>query len=406
MRFFQGGFIVSAQTPEPTRADVLVDDDGVISKKSDALQTVPENAEIINCTGKILVPGMFDAHVHSSDLAKCAKAARKGGITGMALMPDTCPAIDTGHAVKNILEQAANLPTACKILQTGAISKQGAGAELAAIGAMIDAEVPMLTDSARAVSCPLLLRRAMEYAKEFDIPIASRGETEVLSKGGVMNEGEVSYQLGLPGIPSIAEEIGIERDVCIARYVGGKIHVQQVSTAAGLKAITRARSDGVQVTCEVSPHHLLFNEKDIGCYDTRFKTMPPLRTAADNEALIQGLIDGSIDMIATGHLSHSKYEITTDFYSAPFGVSWLENAFLALYNEFLLNQVFGWDVLIQRFSDAPRKLMNLPLASIETGAKADFFLFDPAGTTYIEANGGNVPYDGKTLQGEVESCSN
>ena len=416
MKLYQGGKIASTTEADPTGGDVLVDESGRIAKTGKKLKP-PEGAKVIDCGGKILVPGMFDIHVHGRDpgfphqetLESCARAALRGGVTGAALMPDTNPVVDNGNLARRLIENASQHPLV-DFCQMGAISKGIAGEELASIGGMAAAGVAMLSDSGNAVDCPLLMRRAMEYALEFDLSLASRGETRSLSQFGAINEGSVSYRLGLSGLPAIAEEIGIDRDLRIARFTGGRLHVQQVSTASGLQAIRRAKEDGVHVTCEVSPHHLLLNEEDIPDYDANYKMTPPLRTRRDNEALLEGLVDGAIDVIATNHSPHTRYEKRTDFASAPFGITGLETAVVSLFDRLIKGGFLGWDLLVERFSSAPRRILKLEEATIEKGNYANFFVFDPDGATdflsgNMESKSENTPFLNQTLSGKIEGVA-
>ena len=412
MRLFHGGRIAREESADLLSGDVLVDDRGRIERIGEGLET-PSDTEEVDCTGLILVPGMFDLNVHSrdpgatdkEDLESCAAAAINGGITGLALAPDTSPVVDSGNQVRSILEMAAS-KCPLTVVQLGAITRGNEGRELAAIGGMAEAGAPMITDATNAVSCPDLLKRAMEYAREFDIPIASLGEVAELSRGRLMNDGAVAYRLGLPGIPSISEEIGIDRNVRIAKYTGARLHVQQVSTRESARILGRAREEGLDVTSEVSPHHLIFDEEDVGAFDTRYKTNPPLRTEADRDALVQALIDGRIDVIATNHSPHSRYDKATDFASAPFGITGLDTAVVSLFDRFIDAGVFGWDLLIRRFSSTPRQLVGLPPVSISEGERADFFAFDPNGSSTfsrerMKSKSTNTPFLDRTLAGRV-----
>ncbi len=411
MRLFRGGKIAGEDSPLLADGDVLVDGDGVIARVG--IFDAPPEIEVIDCSGKILVPGMFDMHVHSRDpgqthqenLETCSCAALHGGITGMALMPDTNPPIDTGNLVRASLTNA-ELFSPVFVHQMGAISRGLEGRELAAIAGMAEAGVPMLTDSARTITSPLFFMRAMEYASDFDLPLAACGDVDEMSRGRALNEGPVSYRLGLPGIPSIAEEIGIDRYIRIAQYTRGHLHLQQVSTAVGMKAIQRAKADGIDVTCEVSPHHLIFCEEDIVNYDTNFKTWPPLRTEEDSNLLLHGLMEGVFDVIATNHSPHTRYEKATDFGSAPFGITGLETAVVSLYDRFIRNDVFGWDVLVRHYSSEPRRLLKRDPVPIRENRPADFFVFDPAGETTptestMQSKSANTPWIGQTLAGRI-----
>ena len=291
---YSNGQVASEDSSDLERVDVLVGDDGVISQVAPSIDA-PEGCEVINCDGCVISPAMFDVHVHAREpgqehkenIHTCSESAINGGVTGLVLMPNTSPAIDSGNLVRAVLESARKT-SRIPIWQTGCVTKNRAGEELAGISGMADAGIPMLTDDGDPIPCPQLLRRAMDYANDFGLPIASHCEVKELSADGAMNEGPVSYRLGIPGIPAISEEICLDRDIRIAQYTGGHAHIQHVTTARGMLTIQRAKEDGVKVTCEVAPHHLIFNEEDIGDYDTNYKMNPPLRTAEDNELAVAG----------------------------------------------------------------------------------------------------------------------
>ncbi len=414
-RLYRNGQIASEDSPSLVTADVLVEGDRIIGV---APSLDPggngKDVEIIDCQGRILLPALFDVHVHAREPGRedketihtCSEAAINGGVTGLVLQPDTTPTIDTAGLVRTVLE-IGKAKSRIAIHTTGAITKGRKCEELAAIGAMKKAGAVMLTDNGDPVHNPQLLRIAMEYAKDFDLPIASHCEIKELSANGCMHEGSVSYSLGLPGIPACSEEICLERDIRLAQFTGAHLHLQHVSTAAGMRAIQRAKQDGVRVTCEVSPHHLLFNHEHVGGYDTHCKMNPPLRTAEDNAALLQGLIDGIFDVIATDHAPHTEFEKNNDFGSAPFGITGLETALPSLFEAFISKGVFGWDVLVKRFSAGPRRLIKLEPVPIKEGGVAEFMIFNPVRTStftreFMRSKSINTPFLNKEVKGCVE----
>ena len=411
-RLFRGGEIASEDSPFLQTADVLVEG-GRIARVGTNLEA-PAGAEIVDCAGCVLMPAMFDVHVHAREpgqehketIKTCSEAAVNGGITGMILMPNTLPAIDTGGLVQTVLDIAA-AKSRIHVLQTGCITKGRAGEELAAIAGMAAKGVPMLTDDGSPVPDPRLLRRAMEYAKDFGLPCASHCEVASLSGKGAINEGPASYRLGLPGIPAISEEICLDRDIRIAQYTGAHVHIQHVTTARGMETIRRAKEDGVRVTCEVAPHHLIFNEDHIVDYDTNYKMNPPLRTAEDNARLLQGLIDGVFDVIATDHAPHSEAEKRhNDFGSAPFGITGLETAVVSLYHHFIKPGRFGWDLLVRRYSAEPRRLIGLDPVPVAEGGPAEFIVFATGKDTtftreFMRSKSQNTPFIDQTLEGRI-----
>jgi dihydroorotase len=410
-QLYRNGQVASEDSPALLSADVLVED-GRITRVGPNLP-VPADCEVIECAGKILLPALYDLHVHAREpgqeqkenIATCSEAAINGGVTGFVMMPNTVPAIDNAGVVKTVLESAAK----CRIpiATTGAITKGREGKELAAIGAMKAAGVVMITDDGYPVSNPVVLRRAMEYARDFGLILASHCETMELSGKGSMHEGSVSYSLGLEGIPAISEEICLDRDIRIAQYTGAHLHIQHVTTARGMNTIRRFKEDGVRVTCEAAPHHLIFNHEDVGDYDTNYKMNPPLRTKEDNAALLQGLIDGVFDVIATDHAPHTPFEKNNDFASAPFGITGLETALPSLYHYFISTGSFGWDLIVKRYSAEPRRIINLPPVPIVEGGAAEFIVFNPAATTtftkeFMKSKSINTPFLDKTLKGSVD----
>jgi dihydroorotase len=410
-RLFQHAEIASEDSPKLTRADVLVEDGRVVQVAPSIV--AGEGVEVIDCSGKVILPGLFDVHVHAREpgqeqkenIRTCSEAAINGGVTGFVMMPNTSPAIDTAGVVKTALESARK----CRIpiYTSGAITKGREGKELAAIGAMHAAGVVMITDDGYPVSNPVVLRRAMEYAKNFGLIVASHCETMELSGKGSMHEGSKSYSLGLEGIPAISEEICLDRDIRIGQYTGAHVHIQHVTTARGMNAIRRFKEEGVKVTCEVAPHHLIFNHEDVGEYDTNYKMNPPLRTKEDNAALLQGLIDGVFDVIATDHAPHTEFEKNNDFGSAPFGVTGLETALTSLYHYFIKEGKFGWDLVVKRYSAEPRRLLGHEPVPVVEGGVAEFIVFNPRATStftrqFMKSKSINTPFYDKTLQGRVD----
>jgi dihydroorotase len=238
--------------------------------------------------------------------------------------------------------------------------------------------------------------------------VASHCETMELSGKGSMHEGSKSYSLGLEGIPAISEEICLDRDIRIAQYTGTHVHIQHVTTARGMNTIRRFKEEGVKVTCEVAPHHLIFNHEDVGEYDTNYKMNPPLRTREDNAALLQGLIDGVFDVIATDHAPHTEFEKNNDFGSAPFGITGLETALPSLYHYFVKEGKFAWDLVVKRYSSEPRRLLGLEPVPIVEGGVAEFIVFNPRATStftrqFMKSKSINTPFYDQTLQGRVDT---
>jgi dihydroorotase len=409
----QNARIASENSPALTHGDVLIDS-GMIKTISQGL-TVPKTARVLDARGRILLPGMFDAHVHLREpgfetketIASGTEAAINGGITGVVMMPNTKPAIDSATVVNQVLEIArrtARIP----VYTSGCVTRERAGKELAGIDGMRALGVKMLTDDGDTTGDPAVLMRAMQYATEFGMFFASHCEVPELAGPRALNEGVMSYRLGIKGSPACAEEIIIERDIRLAHATGAHIHIQHVSSKLGMETIRSWKQRGdVRLTAEVAPHHLLFTDEDIGDYDTHYKMNPPLRTKADTAALLQGLIDGVFDLIATDHAPHTPFEKSQDFVSAPNGISGLDTALVSLHHHFVATGKFGWDLIVKRFSAEPRRLMGLPTVAIAEGQPVDLILFDPGAETtftrhFMQSKSHNTPFLDKTLMGSVD----
>lgn len=406
--------LVCAEDQDPVRSNVLIED-GIYKAIGDDL-SIPEGAEIIEGEGrKLLMPAMFDTHVHfrepgqehKEDIATGSEAAINGGITGIVMMPNTAPAIDSAAMVNQVLNKAKEI-SRIPIYTSGCVTKGRAGKEMAGIQGMVEAGVVMITDDGDTVGDPAMLKRAMEYASEFDVFFASHCETPELMGPRALNEGRKSYELGIQGSPAISEEICMDRDIRIAHATGTHLHIQHVSSGIGMKTIKWWKEMGAKVTGEVSPHHLIFNEMDIGEYNTNFKMNPPLRTAEDNEMLLEGLKEGVFDIIATDHAPHTEVEKTTvDFVNAPNGITGLETAVVSLFDRFIAKGKLDWKTLVKRFSAEPRRMMRLEPVPVEVGGKVDCLLFDPESTTtfskdFFKSKSTNSPFIDQTLAGEIQ----
>lgn len=406
--------IVSENSPVLAEADVLVED-GVIRAVAVGLpDPVAEGARVIDAGGRLLMPAMFDAHVHfrepgfeaKEDIASGAAAAVNGGVTGVVMMPNTKPALDSAPVVRSVLAIAARV-TPIKVLTSGCITKGREGKEMAGIDGMRRLGVRMLTDDGDPVADPAVLLRAMQYANEFGMFFASHCEVPELAGPRALNEGRVSYQLGIQGSPACSEEICMDRDIRLAHAAGAHLHIQHVSTAIGAETIRWWKERGARVTAEVAPHHLMFSEQDIGDFDTHYKMNPPLRTQADNEALLEGLKDGVFELIATDHAPHTPFEKAQDFISAPNGITGLETALISLHHHFVAEGKFGWDLIVKRYSAEPRRMMGLDPVPLEEGKPADFLLFDPDKETVVSrefmcSKSENTPFLDQALKGSVE----
>ncbi len=413
MLLIQNARIASEDSSTLPVADVLISE-GKIIQMGSGLKT-EEGTRVIDARGRILMPAMFDAHVHFREpgfesketIASGTEAAINGGITGVVMMPNTDPAIDSATVVATVLDIAkrtARIP----VYTSGCVTKGRHGKELAGIDGMRMLGVKMLTDDGDTTGDPSVLFRAMRYATELGMFFASHCEVPELAGPRALNEGVTSYRLGIMGSPACAEEIIIDRDIRLAHATGAHIHLQHVSSKLGMETIRWWKSRGdVKVTAEVSPHHLLFNEEDIGDFDTNYKMNPPLRTKADNAGLLEGLIDGVFDMIATDHAPHTRFEKSQDFVSAPNGITGLDTALVSLHHHYVATGIFGWELLVKRYSAEPRRLMGLPVPTIAVGQDVDLILFDPEAEStfsaeFMKSKSINTPFIDQTLKGRVD----
>jgi len=365
--------------------------------------------------GRLLMPAMFDAHVHfrdpggeaKEDIESGSEAAINGGVTGVVMMPNTTPSIDSGAVVKMVLDKARAV-SRIPVWTSGCVTRGREGKELAAFDAMRALGVRMLTDDGDSTGNPAVLMRAMQYASEFGMFFASHCEVPELAGPRAMNEGPMSYRLGIKGSPACAEEIIIDRDIRLAHAAGAHIHIQHVSTALGMETIRWWKERGdVEVSCEVAPHHLMFTDEDIGDFDTHYKMNPPLRTEQDNEALLAGLKEGIFDLIATDHAPHTPFEKAQDFTAAPNGITGLETALVSLFDRFVAAGELDWGVIVRRYSAEPRRMMELDPVPVAAGGTAECLLFDPEGETtfsveFMKSKARNTPFLDQTLRGSVD----
>jgi dihydroorotase len=362
-------------------ADVLIQD-GKIAAVGPGLGA-PDDAELRDVSGCVVAPGLVDLHVHLREpgnedeetVASGARAAVAGGFTAVCAMPNTDPVTDNQAAVGFIVRQSVRAALA-RVYPIGAVSVGQRGEQLAEFGEMVGAGAVAVSDDGKPVVSGHLMRTALEYARTFDIPVADHCEEPTLATGGAMHEGLVSARLGLKGIPAAAEEIMVARDILLAELTGGHVHLCHMSTRGSVELIRRGKERGLRVTAEVTPHHLALTDAACERYDTHAKMNPPLREAADVDALRQGLRDGVIDCIASDHAPHAYDEKEAAFDEAPFGIVGLETAFGVAYTELVRRDILALPALIARMSTAPAALFHLPGGSLAPGAAADVCVLD------------------------------
>lgn len=367
---------------------------------------------VIDGRGKILMPGLIDLHVHlrepgleyKESIETGTRAAAAGGFSSVACMANTSPVNDTPYVTAYIREKAKAIAS-CRVHIVGAVTKGLRGEELAEIGGMVQEGAVALSDDGMPVMNSYLMRKAMDYAKAFGIPIISHAEDANLVGKGVMNEGALSNELGLRGIPAAAEEILIAREIALARLTRCPVHIQHISTAIGLEHIRRAKEDGLPVTAEASPHHLTLTEECVRSYDTSFKMSPPLRTEKDVEALRDGVKTGLIDAIATDHAPHGVIDKAVEFPEASNGIIGLQTAVPVTF-QLVHDGIVSLDRWVESFTIAPAKLLKLPLGTLKVGASADVTLLDPNREWSFTHEGNhsksqNSPFFGWKLRGKV-----
>jgi dihydroorotase len=371
-------------------ADMVVRDGRIVEIGQDL--KIPKG-ETIECAEKVVLPGLVDVHTHLREPGRedeetvfsGTRAAAHGGFTAVCAMPNTEPVADEGAAVRFLVERAAS-DGAVRVYPIGAITARQEGRALAEIGDMVASGAVAFSDDGRAVADSGMMRLAMDYTKRFRVPIVSHCEDAGLVGKGVVNEGAVSTRLGLPGWPAAAEEVMVARDLRLAELTGCRLHLAHLSTEGSVELVRAAKKRGVAVTCEVTPHHLFLNEDAIGPeYDTNLKMNPPLRTADDAAALLGGLLDGTIDCIATDHAPHAPHEKALEFELAPFGTTGLETALPLVITHLIAKKRATWDQVVEWMSMGPRRALGLPQVTFAPGEVADITIVDPEARSEVTA---------------------
>ncbi|MBF0319628.1 MAG: dihydroorotase [Nitrospirae bacterium] len=410
----KGGHIVDPSQGIDFIGNVYIDNGRILkivsADKNSTQAPLPDTTKTIDATGLHVFPGLVDMHTHLREpgfeyketIKSGTYAAVKGGFTSVCCMPNTKPVNDNETVTEFIVKKALS-EGSCNVFPIGAITKKQEGVELAEMGMMRDAGAVAFSDDGHPVADSLVMRRALEYSRVFDAPIISHAEDLSLSDGGVMNEGYLSTVLGLKGIPASSEVIAIKRDIELAALTGGRLHIAHVSTAGGVRAIREAKRDGILVTAETCPHYFHVTEAEADGYNTAAKVNPPLRTKKDVEAVREGLIDGTIDVIATDHAPHHRDDKMCEFDRAAFGISGLETAFslsLVLVKEGLL----PLNKLIEKMSWVPARILNLDKGTLREGADADIAIIDinkdfSINPEQFVSKGKNTPFSGWSLKG-------
>ena len=404
--------ITNARLIDDQVVDVIVSN-GVISEIGNGLN----KGEKINAAKNLLIPGLVDLHTHlrepgredSETVATGSMAAAKGGFTAISAMANTFPVADTAGVVEQVyrLGQEAGF---CDVFPIGAVTQGLAGKSLAELGAMANskARVRIFSDDGKCVSDPLLMRRALEYVKTFNGIIAQHAQDPALTVGSQMNEGVVSSKLGLTGWPAVAEEAIIARDILLAEHVGSRLHICHLTTAGGVDLLRFAKSRGINVTAEVTPHHLLLTDELVSNYDPVFKVNPPLRTEQDVMALRAGLADGTIDIVGTDHAPHPTEDKDCEWQSAAFGMVGLETALSVVVKSMIETKLMSWSDLVDRMSIAPARIAGYSNhgRNIAVGAPANLTIIDTSSNWIVDRNrlaskSKNTPFQAMSLPARV-----
>ncbi len=366
----------------------------------------------IDAEGLWVVPGLVDMHVHLREPGREDKetiltgtqAACAGGFTAIACMPNTNPVLDEESKIRYVTQRAQEC--VCRVFPIGSITKGLLGEELSPFGEMVRAGARAVSDDGKSVRKSNVMRNALNYSKSFGIPVICHCEDSDLAHGGHMNEGAMSSLLGVWGMPSIAEEIIVSRDILLASYTGARIHIAHVSTEGSVRIVRQAKQQGIAVTCETCPHYIALTENDMSTYNTNLKMNPPLRTERDRRALLDGLADGTIDVIASDHAPHVSEEKDVEFDAAAFGVIGLETSLAVIMTCLVDKGLLGPSELVRKMSLLPNRILGLDGGTFSKGKTADVTIINPKAKWTIDARqfyskGRNTPFDGFEAQGAV-----
>ncbi len=407
--FIRGGRVIDPASGRDETADLLVID-GLISEQTGK----PDSSiPVIDAKGLIVAPGLIDMHVHLREpggsqketIATGTRAAAAGGFTSVLAMPNTNPPADGPNTIA-LMRQRANETSCINVFTSGCITVGMKGEQLAPIGSLHKAGVVAITDDGHCVQNNEVMRRALDYARMFDLLTLDHCQDYNLSAGGVMHEGYWSTVLGLPGWPRIAEDMIVARDILLSELTGARIHVQHLSSADSVRLVREAKKRNVKISAEAMPHHLALTDASIEKYDTHFKMNPPLRERSDQEALLAGLADDTIEILASDHAPHASYEKEVEFADAPFGIVGLETE-LGIFIKLLIEaRVLDWPQMLAKLTINPARLLRLDRGTLASGAPGDITLINPGLPWQVDATkfyslSRNTPFDGWELPGRA-----
>jgi dihydroorotase len=404
----KNGRVVDPSSGQDGVADVLIED-GLVRGVGAGLSAA--GAEVFDATGLIVAPGFIDMHVHlrepgfehAETIESGARAAAAGGFTSICPMPNTAPVNDNATVTSYIIEKARK-HAVVNVFPIGAITKGSKGEDLAAIGSMRQAGAIAISDDGRPVMNARVMRRAMEFARSVQMPVIDHCEDLHLSAGGDMHEGLESVRLGLRGIPASSEDVMVARDILLAEVTGARFHVAHISSRHSVEMVAFAKARGLTVTAEVTPHHLALADSDMPPYDSNYKMKPPLRSGCDVSSVVQGVVSGAIDAIATDHAPHPGSEKMQEFEQCPFGILGLETALGVALETLLHPGKIGLPRLVEMFTANPARILGIDRGTLGLGAPADVTMFSTKRAWTYDVNKSfsrsrNSPFDGKTFRG-------
>jgi len=403
-----------ARVVDPEQEAIIEQDVLIVGNKIEKIadNISRDGVKKIDLSDKLILPGLIDLHVHLREpgfkhketIATGTEAAAKGGFTSVVCMPNTNPVLDSEPLIESVVKRSKEQGVV-NVFPVGAITKGSQGEELAEIGSMNEAGIVAISDDGNPVMNSEMMRLALQYASDFDLPVISHCEDENLAGTGVVHEGYYSTITGLDPIPASAEETMVARDICLAQETDSHVHIAHISTKGAVQLVREAKAKGVPVTCEVTPHHFSLTDRAITSFNTATKVNPPLRSKEDVAAIKEGLKDGTIDVIATDHAPHAGSEKDVEYDYAPFGISGLETALGLVITELINPGILSWTDAVSKLTSNPGDLLGLERGRLEEGALADLIVIDPEQSWEVvpeefASKGKNTPFAGVELTGQ------